>query len=402
MENSQTDNIFSLEKKYIMFLTARYFRSSFFRNIYKKLRKNLENLGITLICIDDFINYYNQGKSSILFDDKNIPSINQLYIHMFKNLYYSDSIYNKKKMEKEREHLFLLAGKLGVNEITYETDILETIVTNTNIGTTVSNAVGTIVYTKTIDKKQGISGHELYENRGASLYVNSKNKEDVDNGIKESMDFKNSEIFSYEFYKQSPKLEAFVYKRYEFKMSEVEYIIESEDIFDLSLAVKAQFVEYGLSVSFDKNIISNEKVQYKLKFFPDNVLVEECAKRNYEYERGKSDPFYSIRKCYDNWNNQNDKKSITYEIYDYVYMICKQSYGKIYDESNNKKIYYFSLEELIRFILKTQPEVKDEWDEFTHTAEIKDWIEEFLYENFYTKLDNYDNESDDKIISEFQ
>jgi hypothetical protein len=401
MENSQTDNIFSLEKKYIMFLTARYFRSSFFRNIYKKLRKNLENLGITLICIDDFINYYNQGKSSILFDDKNIPSINQLYIHMFKNLYYSDSIYNKKKMEKEREHLFLLAGKLGVNEITYETDILETIVTNTNIGTTVSNAVGTIVYTKTIDKKQGISGHELYENRGASLYVNSKNKEDVDNGIKESMDFKNSEIFSYEFYKQSPKLEAFVYKRYEFKMSEVEYIIESEDIFDLSLAVKAQFVEYGLSVSFDKNIISNEKVQYKLKFFPDNVLVEECAKRNYEYERGKSDPFYSIRKCYDNWNNQNDKKSITYEIYDYVYMICKQSYGKIYDESNNKKIYYFSLEELIRFILKTQPEVKDEWDEFTHTAEIKDWIEEFLYENFYTKLDNYDNESDDKIISEF-
>ena len=132
------------------------------------------------------------------------------------------------------------------------------------------------------------------------------------------------------------------------------------------------------------------------------MLVEECAKRNYEYERGKSDPFYSIRKCYDNWNNQNDKKSITYEIYDYVYMICKQSYGKIYDESNNKKIYYFSLEELIRFILKTQPEVKDEWDEFTHTAEIKDWIEEFLYENFYTKLDNYDNESDDKIISEFQ
>ena len=72
-------------------------------------------------------------------------------------------------------------------------------------------------------------------------------------------------------------------------------------------------------VSFDKNIISNEKVQYKLKFFPDNVLVEECAKRNYEYERGKSDPFYSIRKCYDNWNNQNDKKSKTYEIYDYVY-----------------------------------------------------------------------------------
>jgi hypothetical protein len=405
MENNQIPFSRYFEQKYIMFLSKKYFKSYFFKNIYKRLRKNLENLGITLICIDDFINYYNQGNSNILFDDKNIPTSNQLYIHMFKNLYYSDTIYNKKLMEKEREHLFLLAGKLGVNEIKYETEISETSVIQTSAGTTVKKLSNTILYSKNIEKKQGVSGYELYENRGASVYVNSNNKDDVDENIKESMDLKDSQVFSYDFYKQSPKLESFVYKRWAFKMSEVEYIIESEDIFDLSLAVKSYFIEYGLSISFDKNILYNEKIKYKLKFFPDDVLSEECAKRNYEYERGKSDPFYSIRKCYDSWNDENDKKSIIYEIYDYVYKICKQSYGKIYDEANNKKIYYFCLEDIIRFILKTQPEIKDEWDEFTHTAEIKNWLEEFIYEKLYMNIEQYNNESndpEDKIISELK
>ena len=405
MDNSQKAFPRYLEQKFIMFLPERYFKSSFFKNIYKKLRKNLENLGVTLFCIDDFINYYTQQKSNLLFDDKNIPTTNQLYIHMFKNLYYSDSIYNKKQMEKEREHLFLLAGKLGVNEIKYEIEILETSVIQTSASTTVNKLSNTVLYSKNIEKKQGVSGYELYENRGASVYVNSNSKDEVDTNIKESMDLKDSQVFSYDFYKQSPKLESFVYKRFAFKMSEVEYIIESEDIFDLSLAVKAYFIEYGLSISFNKNILYNEKIKYKLKFFSDDVLSEECAKRNYEYERGKSDPFYSIRRCYDSWNNENDKKSIIYEIYDYVYKICKQTYGKISDEENNKKFYYFSLEDIMRFILKTQPEIKYEWDEFTHTAEIKDWIEEFIYEKLYTNIDQYNpesNEPDDKIISELK
>ena len=405
MDNSQVAFPRYLEQKFIMFLPERYFKSSFLKNIYKKLRKNLENLGITLFCIDDFINFYTNKKSYLLFDDKSIPTTHQLYIHMFKNLYYSDSIYNKKQMEKEREHLFLLAGKLGVNEIKYEIEISETSVVQTSASTTVSKLSNTVLYSKNIEKKQGVSGYELYENRGASVYVNSNTKDEVDANIKESMDLKDSQVFSYDFYKQSPKLESFVYKRFAFKMSEVEYIIESEDIFDLSLAVKAYFIEYGLSISFNKNILYNEKIKYKLKFFTDDVLSEECAKRNYEYERGKSDPFYSIRKCYDSWNNENDKKSIIYEIYDYVYKICKQTYGKIYDDENNKKINYFSLEDIIRFILKTQPEIKYEWDEFTHTAEIKDWIEEFIYEKLYANIDQYNpesNEPEDKIISELK
>lgn len=405
MENTQGNLVCPSDQKYVMFLPERYFKSTFFENIYKKLRKNLENLGIILFNIDDFIKFYNGKKSKVLFDDKNIPTTNQLYIHMFGNLYYSDTIYNKKLIEKEREHLFLLAGKLGVNTIEYRTEISETSVTQASVTGSVNNLNGSIAYTKSTEKKEGIYGEEHYENRGASVYISSKNKDEVDANIKESMDLKDSQIFSYDFYKQNPKLESFVYKRCNFKMSQVEYVIESEDIFDLSLAVKAYFVDYGLAVAFDKNIIYNEKIQYKLVFFSDSVLEEECAKRNYEYERGKSDPFYSIRKCYDNWNNKNDKKSILYEIYDYVYKLCKQTYGRIPDDKNSKKFYYFCLEDIIRFILKTQPEIKDEWENFTHTAEIKDWIEEYLFENVFYKIDvltTDSNEIEDTIIQELK
>mgnify|MGYP001306932533 CR=1 FL=1 len=398
MENTQANLICPTDQKYVMFLPERYFKSTFFENIYKKLRKNLENLGIKLFCIDNFIKHYNSEKShtlNVLFDDKNVPTANQLYIHMFGKLYYSDSVYNKKKIEKEREHLFLLAGKLGVNTIEYSTEISETSVTQANVSGDVNNVSCGISYTKSTEKKQGTRGEEHYENRGAAVYVNSKNKDEVDANIKESMDLKDSQIFSYEFYKQNPKLESFVYKRCNFKMSQVEYVIESEDIFDLSLAVKAYFVEYGLAVSFDKNIMYNEKIQYKLVFFSDSVLEEECAKRNYEYERGKSDPFYSIRKCYDKWDNENDKKSILYEIYDYVYKLCKQTYGRISDDKNNKKFYYFCLEDILRFIIKTQPDIKEEWVNFTHTSEIKDWIEEYLFDNLFYKIDILNSDSDD-------
>lgn len=386
MESTQVSLVCPTDQKYIMFLPERYYKSTFFENIYKKLRKNLENLGITLFCIDDFINQFNQKKTNLLFDDKCFPITNQLYVHMFENLYYSDSIYNKKKIEKEREHLFLLAGKLGAHTIEYKTEICETSITQASAGASVNNLAGSISYTKKIEKKQGIEGREIYENRGASDYVESKNKDELDTAIKKS--FENSKFFSYDFYQKNQNLQSFVFKRCKFKMSYVEYIIESEDILDLSLSVKALFIEYGLAISFEKNTIYSENIKYELKFYPDDVLIEECARINYEYERAKSDPFYAIKKCYDNWKNENDKKSILYEIYDYVFNMCKYAYGKIVDEENNNKIYYFSLDRIIRFILQTIPDVKDEWEEFTHTSEIKIWIEEFLYENLFDKLND--------------
>lgn len=368
-------------QKYIMFLPNRYFKSTFFKNIYKKLRKNLENLGINLFCLEHFIDQSKKSNLDISFDDKPIPVSNQLYVHLFKGLYYSDSNYNKKQMEKEREHLFLLAGKLGVHEIKYSTDIIETEITNVNLSADVAKVEGTMSHKKTETKKQGMNGSELYENRGASVYVDDKHDiKKVEEELKKLSD--KSSVFSFEFYKQCPKLEAFVLKRCSFRMSKVEYYIESEDISDLSLAVKAYFTEYGLGMSFDKNILSSEKIKYELAFYKDEELEEECVKTTYENQRGNSDPFYSIRKCYENWKDENDKKSILWEIYDYVYSISKSSYGYVVDDDDINTIHFYNFEELFRFLLKLNPD-KSEWKNFTHTEEIKDWIEDFFYENFF-------------------
>jgi len=176
-------------------------------------------------------------------------------------------------------------------------------------------------------------------------------------------------------------------------MSKVEYYIESEDISELSLAVKAYFNEYGLGMSFDKNILSSEKIKYELAFYKDEELEEECVKRKYENQRGESDPFYSIRKCYENWKDENDKKSILWEIYDYVFNVGKNCYGHLVDEFDNNIHYYFNFEELFRFLLKSYPD-KSEWENFTHTEEIKDWIEDFFYENFFENIvSECDNEA---------
>lgn len=370
-----------LGQKYIMFLPNRYFKSTFLKNVYKKLRKNLENLGINLFCLEQFIEQSKKSNLDISFDDKPIPVSNQLYVHLFKNLYYSDSNYNKKQMEKEREHLFLLAGKLGVHEIKYSTDIIESEITNVNLSTDVAKVEGTLSHKKTETKKQGMNGSELYENRGASVYVDDKHDiKKVEEELKKLSD--KSSVFSFEFYKQCPKLEAFVLKRCSFRMSKVEYYIESEDISDLSLAVKAYFSEYGLGMSFDKNILSSEKIKYELAFYKDEELEEECVKTTYENQRGNSDPFYSIRKCYENWKDENDKKSILWEIYDYVYSLSKSSYGYVVDDDDINTIHFFNFEELFRFLLKINPD-KSQWKNFTHTEEIKDWIEDFFYENFF-------------------
>ena len=59
-------------------------------------------------------------KTLLSFDDYPFPITNKLYIHLFNNQYYNENIYNKKKIDIEREMLFLLAGKLGVKTINYE------------------------------------------------------------------------------------------------------------------------------------------------------------------------------------------------------------------------------------------------------------------------------------------
>jgi hypothetical protein len=130
-------------EKYVMFLNPTYFKKRIFKSVYKNIIKRLENKGIVVFNISSAVeelkrrhkNTIKYKSKLITFDDNYFPNVNTLYINLFGGQYYNDNIYNKKKVEKEREMLFLLAGKLGVKSIRYETEVVETTITkiNTNI-----------------------------------------------------------------------------------------------------------------------------------------------------------------------------------------------------------------------------------------------------------------------------
>jgi hypothetical protein len=67
----------------------------------------------------------------------------------------------------------------------------------------------------------------------------------------------------------NPKLESFVYKRFHYKMDKLEYNIESEDISDI------RFMDYGLNVTFDKNVSSTERLGFYLDFYTYDDLKKE-------------------------------------------------------------------------------------------------------------------------------
>ncbi len=370
-------------EKYVMFLNPTYFKKRIFKSVYKNIIKRLENKGIVLFNITDAVDELKRRhkntlkyKTKVTFDDNYFPNVNTLYINLFAGKYYNDNIYNKKKVEKEREMLFLLAGKLGVKEICYETEVVETTITKINANLKAKGNISTN-FTKTIQKSVGTKGEEYYINRGAPVYLKYDNLQEVEKNIEERM---NANIFDYKFYKNSPKLENFVYKRYEFKMEKLSYTIESEDISDISFAVKAYFsyfMNYGIDISFDKNVVYNENVHYKLIFYTDDELKREFGKKKRDY----LDKFYSIREYYD---LIEDKDKAVHLITEYV-MEFANNYHYIVKEPNSElyqpKIHNFS-KHIQEFIKYSEPGTFEGLcHTFQSTSQIKNWINKLFLNN---------------------
>ena len=99
--------------------------------VSKKYKNNIINIlldkGISIRYRDDIRGIISSKNKT--FDDDISPKLNTLYIHLTGGDYYSDILYSKKKTEREREILFLLAAKLGASKIIYNTDIVETQIT---------------------------------------------------------------------------------------------------------------------------------------------------------------------------------------------------------------------------------------------------------------------------------
>jgi hypothetical protein len=355
--------------KFIIFLNPRYFKTSFFKSFYDKLKENLENKGITIFNIKTAIKDIKKNEDKkLLFDDYPFPSTNTLYIHLFNGLYYNDNIYIKKKVHYEREMLFLLAAALGVKNIEYKSEINETTISRIDAKLNIKKFKNGISYNKSIEYKFGLSGREEYSNNGSPILINSNNMKMVETKIKEQLGEMSSNIFNIDFYKNNPKLESFVYKRVHYKMDKLEYNIESEDISDISFSVKSTFMDYGLNITFDKNISSTERISFCLNFYTH----DELKKENIYSKKEDNDEFVILKQSYDN-STENDKSKIISDIIDYMILVSEKCY---YFNNQNVKTSYVS--KFYYYLNNHHEDLEKICINFHSTNQIKNWIQKTL------------------------
>lgn len=299
------------------------------------------------------------------FDDEFMPKMNTLYTHLLAGEYYSSTLYSRKKNEKEREILFLLAGKLGASNISYTVEQFETTVTNADASINVSKFDASVKFNKDKKKSNEHVGKETYLNRGAPIYTLSKNISQVEDNIRKQFGKLNN-VFSYEFYSKNAKLKSFVYKRYNFKMLNVEYTTESDEDEDFNFEVKATLMSYGLGINFDKHINVSEKVTYKIDFFLDSELR---LKLN-DIMNLAEDKFATVREVYD---AEPDKEIGIYHISEYVRRYAEKcEFICIVGKVRKRETYSRRLDNWIKE--HNVDEFNNECKKFTSSFQIRTWF----------------------------
>lgn len=406
--------------KYIIFLAPRFFqKSTIFKSIYERIRKKLENKGIYTMNITDAINEITRRKlrydirqsvplrkhdsifnlnhlpdetdkntpSSLIdsnlvlhFDDMEYPSENILYVHLFNGTYYNDKIYPNKKLTLEREMLFLLAGNLGVREITYEISTKENIITRNAATLKLKGVKNQIAYTKTIGNTTITKGNEKYINNGAPLYCSCSNIDELNNELERTI---NASIFSYEFYKTNPKLETFVYKRLVNKMNLLMYTTETEDLTDISFMVNSCFADFGLYVSYEQTISTSDCITYTLTFYDDRELQNIYFKMS--YLDGSKDQFYMIKQYYDSISHNNKESADISHIKKYIYELASKYHYKPKGAIRARENLIGRLNDYIR--KHGERLFKNKCRDFSSTMDIKIWIYNNLIDSKIEEID---------------
>jgi len=382
-ENIQNENIkYNFPKldsshypNYLMILAKKYFSNT--KKIRKKkLVKRLQNKGVTVLH-DNYITEFVNEPKTYKFNECIYPKLNTLYIHLFNGEYYSEDIFSKKKMERERDILFLLAGKLGVHTIKYQTDISEVVVKSVGSGIKVLNTKMNGKYNKSITHKDTIKGKEEYLNRGSADYLLSLCLDQVEENIKDTLSDNKANIFSYDFYNNNVKLRTFVYKRYNFKMVSLEYTTETEDITDRSFEIRSILMNYGIGISYEKYERLLEKTTYEIEFFTDEELRIKLD-HNLQF---KNDQLCVIKELYNDMRDQGREKEIIYRISQYVFKVSKIfKYGKKFIIDNkeiDKEIpYYYKLNKW--FEKNSAEKFEKICEQFNTTFQIKLWLKNTL------------------------
>ena len=381
--------------KYLIFLPDKYNTEQVtvecgcfcVQNIQRSIVQDLQDKGIT-------VRFKNQIQiltrdDDYTFDDNDRPKLNTLYIHLIGGDYYSDDNYSKKKTEKERQILFLLAGKLGVKSIIYKTEILEINLLEVDTHIDIQQIQGNTKFTKKIIEKDGKSGKEIYINRGAPIYTLSDSIYQVENNIKSRFQGLDCKVFSYDFYKHNPNLRSFVYKRFNFKMSEVDYTSEIENDLDISFEVKTTLMDYGIGMLFDKHTVILEKINYTLSFFTDKELRLKLG----EIIHFEQDPFSIIREIYDDCE---DKNTGIYHITEYVRKYSKSCELVYFKKRHKNKVLTENYEDRLNHWIKDKgvETFEKECHKFTSSYQIRTWFkQELIYGD--EEVEEIDEEDDD-------
>ena len=332
--------------KYIIFLPNKYFKKSFFNSNHKKIKKSLNNKGIFIYNYEKSIKMMEEN-SCFLFDDRPFPNINQLYIHLFNYEYYSDNLYSKRKIEKEKDMLILLSGILGIKKIEYSIENKEIFFSKVDAGINIKNINSQIKYQKILKKNEDIYGVENYINKGSSIYLS--NDIDIINNEIKNLD---SNIFSYDFYKNNLKLQTFVYKRIKFNMLEMEYTIEVDDVSDISISVKSCLMDYGIHIIITDDKYYNEIIKCKFEFYT-----------NFELEIA----------LYENKMREHDKFLIIKDIYK-----INKNIDNIYNYIVNDIINNTNKNKLKDWIIQNFNEFENACSNFKSTIEIKSWLNKII------------------------
>jgi len=381
-----------IKDKYILFLRERFFIPS--TNCFSCINSTfnivheLENSGITVININDIQNLEAQNNNTnvLIFDNDHAPKINVLYIKLIEGEYYSAELYSKTKLEKERQMLFLLAGKLGVHTINYKTEIVETTISNINASISVNNVGLSTSYNKTTSKQNGVEGNEVYSNRGAPVYSISNQIGQIEKTIESKFKYlsRKSSNFSWEVYKNSPNLQSFVYKRFVFKMIELEYISKTDDIIDKSFEIKTILLNYGIGIKLDSYTSITDNITYKITFFNDDELNDKLT----ELARLTQDKFVTIRKFYDSekCKNENSIDIVVYHIATYVRNFAKKLLMPNGDNYSDR---------LEKWINNNKDGVfEGDCHNFISSSQISTWLKRTLKEDD----DPIDNDDDDEFL----
>ena len=376
---------------HIIFLSDKYFNTSRSGCLCAKkyrdhLVNDLENKGIN-VKKKSSITELKKTQPNSSFNDEPMPKLNVLYMRLLNEYYYSDDLFAKRKAEVEREILFLLAGKLGVCTIEYTTEIAETTLSKTQASVNLYNVNSGATYSKEVKVSNGQTGKEVYLNRGAPVYCLSKTLNQVEENIKRRFNKLNCKLFSYGFYKNNPKLQSFVYKRFNFKMGEVEYTSEMANNMDMSFDVKATLMDYGIGIKFEKHTSTSEKITYKLNFFNDRDLRLQL----HNIIRLADDPFESIREIYE---SEDNKEISVYHITEYVRKYSKKI-TFAYTDTEGKLLKNNYKKRLIKWISDNgMKSFEDVCHSFTSSYQIKTWLRSTLKYDTDSEMEEEDDEDD--------